>query len=72
MIIPIRSGTTTIPVYIPQPTVSHTTQGSVQVSNEETQPKEITGLDIFLIIVVAVILISQIIWSIHFIRKFLK
>ena len=73
MIIPINNGKTIIPVYIPQPTVSHSTaQVSTQVSNEEIQPKEMTGTDIFFIIFIFLLVISALIYYIYLLNELTK
>lgn len=72
MIIPINNGRSIIPVYIPTPSSTHSTQVSNQVNNEEIQPKEITGLDIFFIIVTAVFLLSVLIYFIHLMKELTK
>lgn len=72
MIIPINNGRSIIPVYIPTPSSTHSTQVSNQVNNEETQPKEITGVDIFVIILTAVFLLSVVIYFIHLMKELTK
>lgn len=72
MIIPINNGRSTIPVYIPTPSSTHSTQVSNQVNNEETQPKEITGVDIFFIILTAIFLLSEVIYFIHLMKELMK
>lgn len=72
MIIPINNGRSIIPVYIPTPSLTHSTQVSNQVNNEETQPKEITGIDIFFIILTAVFLLSVVIYFIHLLKELTK
>ena len=72
MIIPINNGRSIIPVYIPTPSSTHSTQVSNQVNNEETQPKEITGVDIFFIILTAVFLLSVVIYFIHLLKELTK
>lgn len=76
MIIPINNGRSIIPIYIPTPSSTHSTQVSDQVSDQvisqETQPKEITGLDIFFIIFVSVFIISVLIYFIHLMKELTK
>lgn len=72
MIVPINNGRSIIPVYIPTPSSTHSTQVSNQVSDEEIQPKEITGVDIFFIIFVSIFLISVLIYFIHLMKELTK
>ena len=71
MIIPINNGKTITPIYIPQPTVSHSTaQVSDQVSDQGAY--EITGVDIFIIILFSVFLLSVLIYFIHLLKELTK
>lgn len=72
MFIPISNGRSITPVYIPTPSSIHSTQVSDQVISQETQPKEITGLDIFFIIFVIVFIISVVIYFIHLLKELTK
>lgn len=72
MIIPINNGRSIIPVYIPTPSSTHSTQVGSQDSNEEIQPKEITGVDIFFIIFVSVFLIAVLIYFVHLMKELMK
>lgn len=72
MIIPINNGRSITPIYIPTPTSTHSTQVSNQDDNEEIQPKEITGVDIFFIILISVFLLSILIYFIHLMKKLTK
>lgn len=72
MFIPINNGRSIIPIYIPTPSSTHFTQVSNQNDNEEIQPKEITGIDIFFIILVSVFLISVLIYFIHLMKELTK
>lgn len=71
MIIPISNGKTITPIYIPQPTVSHsTTQVSDQVSDQVAY--EITGVDIFFSVLIIVFLLSVLIYFIHLLKELTK
>ena len=72
MIVPINNGRSIIPIYIPTPSSTHSTQVSIQVSNKEKQPKEITVADIFFIIFMIVFLISVLIYFIHLMKELTK
>lgn len=72
MIIPINNGRSIIPVYIPTPSSTHSTQVSNQVSNEETQPKEMTGTDIFFIVFTFLLAISALIYYIYLLNELTK
>lgn len=72
MIVPINNGRSIIPVYISTPSSTHSTLVSNEVSNEETQPKEITGTDIFFIIYIFLLLISAIIYYIYLLNELTK
>lgn len=72
MIVPINNGKSIIPVYIPTPTSTHSTQVNNQDGNEEIQPKEVTGVDIFFIIFVSIFLILVVIYFIHLIKELTK
>lgn len=72
MIVPINNGRSIIPIYIPTPSSTHSTQVSNQVSDEEIQPKEVTGLDIVFIILTAVFLLSVLIYFIHLMKELTK
>ena len=72
MIVPINNGKSIIPIYIPTPSSTHSTQVTNQDSNEEIQPKEITGVDIFFIILVSIFLLSVLIYFIHSMKELTK
>lgn len=72
MIVPINNGRSIIPIYIPTPSSTHSTQVNNQVSNEEIQPKEITVADIFFIIFMIVFFISVLIYFIHLMNELMK
>lgn len=72
MFIPINNGKSIIPIYIPTPSSTHSTQVTSQVNNEEIQPKEITSVDIFFIILISVFLISVLIYFIHLMKELTK
>lgn len=72
MIVPINNGKSIIPIYIPTPSSTHSTQVSNQVSNEETLNKEITGIDILFIILISIFLLTVLIYFIHLMKELTK